>query len=194
MTTVASPVSIRDQALAIIAEVLTTEPALQMPLDEIGGAVLVELLCDLERNFDIGIDVDEILPNGTIAVLVELVVLRAQGAAAGPRIYHWYDERARRALPYVSSTALARQRLQKDPSEPEPETEPKPDPKPAPEPAFAEWDGGCAVPPDAAWSLYIEMEAREQLTSRRILGWIVFCAVVGAAAGGWWWSHVQGLR
>lgn len=99
MTTVASPVSVREQALGIIAEHLAAPAQVQDALGEIGAAVLVNLLIDLEKHFDIGLDVDELMPNGTIGVLIELVEIRAKAQGAGVRIYRWDDERARRALP-----------------------------------------------------------------------------------------------
>lgn len=101
MTTVASPVSVREQVLGIIAEHICRPAQVQDVLGEIGCAVFADLLIDLEEHFDIGLDVDELMPNGTVGVLVGLVEIRAKAQGAGRRVYYWDDERARRALPLV---------------------------------------------------------------------------------------------
>jgi hypothetical protein len=166
MTTVASPVSTRDQAYALIEARLGAGISCKSELDEIGGAVLADVLLDLERRFDIGIDPDEVIP-GTIDTLLSLTVRRAEGEASR-RLYHWDDERLKRNLPYFGG----RPRLVPLPatSAPEPLVLAIPPwPETPPQTRTA-----CAAPTDEAWDAAITLYAREERRRR----WMLFAAFV----------------
>jgi hypothetical protein len=179
MTTVASPVSVRDQALAIIGRRLNAEPALQDRLAGIGGAAVADILFKLETAFGIGLDVDEVLPNGTIGVLVELTERRA---AARGRVVHWDDERLRRGLPYcgprpepapISAVAIV--------LPPWPDAYAAPSRRPCAQPI-----AGCAVPGDEAWMVAIDTLGREDAARRRILIAACLCVPFGSGALAYW--------
>jgi hypothetical protein len=184
MTTVAVPADVRDEALHIVRQRLGDTASLMSRLEAFGTADVAHLLVDLERRFDIGIDPDEVLPNGTVDVLVNLVEIRAQ---ANGRVFRWDDERARRGLPLYAPrpklTKVADGIVQAEPPEPEPApAEPTPAPI-APEPAYAArrpmiflGDLGCAVPSTIAW----EAELRRARRARR--GVIAALAILVAAA------------
>lgn len=94
----------RQRALRLIRLRLHREPRPADRLDELGYRTLAGLLYDLETAFEIGLEVDEALPDGTVGGLLELVLLRARGERIdrpGPaeacRLYDFAAERARRA-------------------------------------------------------------------------------------------------
>lgn len=95
MGTVATPVSIRDHALAVISATLGRQATLQDGLEEIGVADLVHLLIALETGFGVDLDADEAIAARTVGGLIDLLEPRADGR----RVISWDDERARRALP-----------------------------------------------------------------------------------------------
>lgn len=105
MVTNALPRSIRDQAYEVMAARLGRTPSCEDRLADLGGVVVVNLLIDLELEFGIGLDVDEVMPEGTIGVLAGLAEIRARSAgrqvdpAEACRIYDLAMERARRARP-----------------------------------------------------------------------------------------------
>lgn len=102
MPTVALPSSTAAQAEAVIAQRLKRPFSLKTRLEELGSTTAVQLMLDLEQRFGVLIDVDEVLPHGTIGCLVTLAVMRAPLRAA-PEACTLIDlaaaraERARRA-------------------------------------------------------------------------------------------------
>jgi len=97
------PASTRLRAWAMIVRGLGRDPDPAEPLAAFGMTRVLNLLIDLEIEFDIGLDVDETLPDGVVGGLLGLVLLRAQahpqGASSGEacRLYDLAAERARRA-------------------------------------------------------------------------------------------------
>lgn len=93
---------IRQQALAVIAAKLGGLPSDLRRLEELGVEVVVELLIALEREFLIDLDPIDGL---TVEALVRMVEAKAgkptepHPTEPGAEIFHWDDERARRALP-----------------------------------------------------------------------------------------------
>lgn len=73
MATVAVPSSTRDQAEAVIARHLGRQFSHETRLEGLGTVAAVQLLLALELNFDVLLDVDEVLPDGTLGGLVGLV-------------------------------------------------------------------------------------------------------------------------
>lgn len=156
-------------------------------LAEVGDAVLADILIRLERRFDIGLEVDEVLPDGTISVLLGLVERRAmaaQAAAMAGRVYHWDDERARRALPlYAPRPQLAV-------ANPDTGAGIAPPPWPAhyPEPTRRI---EIAVPSDAAWAEAARLYDRERTRRTLMLAAGLVCALtaVGCVIG---WLRMAG--
>jgi hypothetical protein len=101
MITGTLPGSIRDQALGVISRRLGGEPNLQDALAGLGDMVVVNLLLDLEAAFGIGIDPDEVLPDGTLGMLLAIVRLRSGGLLpplpAPCLVFDFAEARARRA-------------------------------------------------------------------------------------------------
>lgn len=77
MTTAALPSLVRDRAMDVIASRLGRRPDLDARLGDLGNAVAVALMIDLEETFHILIDVDELLPDGTFGAMLCLTELRA---------------------------------------------------------------------------------------------------------------------
>lgn len=179
MGTVASPVSIREQALEAIAAIVGPSDSTRR-LGEIGGAVFVDLLSALERRFDIGIDADEVLPNGTVGMLSHLVELRAlaaQAAAHAGKVYYWDDERAARDLPHYSPRPRLVEVIRD--ARAEAALAPPPWPLTYPEPAPPRIP--LAVPSDAAWARAERLHARERARRARCLWLALACAVAAVA-------------
>lgn len=78
MTTAALPSLVRDRAMDVIASRLGRRPDLDARLGDLGNAVAVALMIDLEETFHILIDVDELLPDGTFGAMLCLTELRAE--------------------------------------------------------------------------------------------------------------------
>lgn len=178
MSTVASPVSTRDQALAVIAAGIGSAPASKTALAEFGGAVVAQLLIDLEQRFDIGLDPDEA---ATVGDLLDLVEARAAGKVPGSRVFHWDDERQRRGLPYVSPRYLklvTREAAGPDIA-PAANAHAAPAPPAAP-PAHLDPRTPCAVPSVEAW---LAAERRDERRITFILA--ACCAVAGLALAAW---------
>lgn len=179
MPTVALPVSIRRQVLAIIAENLGRSPSLETPLAEFRGVAVAGLLIDLEQHFDIGIEVDEVLGERTIADLIALVERRAAAPSISPaaaRLYNFAMERARRARPDDApgeGFLAVRARLQA-----QLEDAGLLEPEPAPTPATLPDLGAAvpAVPPD------FEHPDDRRARHRRALG-LMFAIAALAGAG-----------
>lgn len=101
MSTVTLPNSTREQAEAIIARRLARDIGPKTRLEEFGSVSVVQLLLDLEERFGILLDVDEVLPDGTIGGLVGLTLQRVR--SRGPHevtpctLIDLADRRAERA-------------------------------------------------------------------------------------------------
>lgn len=185
MTTVASPLSPRSRAMEVITAMLGPCDSSRR-LMECGGAVVANLLVALEKRFDIGLDVDEVLPNGTVGVLLNLVELRAEAAEAAAkvgRLYHWDDERVRRGRP------LCAPRPQLAAANPEPDANLAPPPWPA---SYPEPRPEIAVPSDEAWAQAAKLYARER--ARRALFLLLALGCAAAGVGGLvGWAMAAGL-
>lgn len=117
MATAALPSLIRDQALDIITSRLGCTPELDARLEDFGSAVAVALMLDMEETFHILIDVDEVLPNGTVGVLIGLTEIRARTI------------RPVRPCNLIDlGEARARRARSEHPAPPEPTAEPQPRP------------------------------------------------------------------
>lgn len=170
--------------MAVIAAIIGPSDSTRR-LGEIGAVVVADLLLALERRFDIGLDADEVLPNGTVGVLLGLVELRAeaaQAAAMASKVYHWDDERAQRGRPlFVPRPQLA--------ATSEPDASLAPPPWPSVEPEFTSPDCAgyskphrrieIAVPSDEAWALAEKLYDRERARRAHFLILALGCVVVG---------------
>lgn len=158
MPSVALPSSTVAEAEAVIRRRLQVPFSLKTRLEELGGATAVQLMLDLEERFHVLIEVDEVLPHGTVGSLVTLAVMRAP---------HPLRADPCNLIDLAAARAARARRTQHDFGAPEP---------PRHEPPLY----GAAVPdnpPDFPPDFLDESRASEKLLKAALL-----CVLVGAAA------------
>lgn len=180
MPTATLPSSIHDQAWAVVARSLKGRPSFETRLAEFGDVAVVALLLDLEDRFGIGIDVDEVLPQGTVGLLLALVEIRVR--TGGQRIpgstCQLYDFDAARARRAQAAFAIP---------DPPPDRRFAPggasdlsDTPAAPSPSdAAERPGAAAEPQPSAAATIFEREHRARL----VLDGALLCVLAALVAG-----------
>lgn len=178
MPTATLPSSIHDQAWAVVARSLKGRPSFETRLAEFGDVAVVALLTDLEDRFGIGIDVDEVLPQGTVGLLLALVEIRVR--TGGQRIpgstcqlYDFKAARARRAQAAFAIPDPPPDRRFAPGSDDRSDTPAAPSPRDA-----AERPGAAAEPqPSAAATIF-----QREHTARLILDGALLCVLAALVA------------